>query len=221
MKEFLHKHVVFWKDRTILYHMALSCVMIAMASVLTYSALIYVNNYPTNYVVPDIFLDNIPIVNVSYVFFQGALVFALIVLVIIITEPKFIPFTLESTALFFIIRSFFMILTHLSAPSIEYYKYIEHEHHIRQVLFTVSSGNDLFFSGHTGVPFLLALMFWDHKILRYVFLCFSVLFAIVVLLGHLHYSIDVLSAYFITYAIFHICRELFKKDWALFLKKEF
>jgi membrane-associated phospholipid phosphatase len=62
-------------------------------------------------------------------------------------------------------------------------------------------------------------MFWDNKKLRFLFLGLSVLFAIVVLLGHLHYSIDVLSAYFITFTIFYICKFLFKKDWQLFLKK--
>ena len=76
--------------------------------------------------------------------------------------------------------------------------------------------NDLFFSGHTGIPFLMALMFWNYKPLRYTFLCFSLFFAVVVLLGHLHYSIDVLAAFFITYAIFDICKFFFKKDWALF-----
>jgi len=62
------------------------------------------------------------------------------------------------------------------------------------------------------MPFLLALMFWNNKVLRYVFLGFSILFAVVVLLGHLHYSIDVLSAFFITYTIFDICKFIFKKD---------
>jgi membrane-associated phospholipid phosphatase len=41
-------------------------------------------------------------------------------------------------------------------------------------------------------------------------------FAIVVLLGHLHYSIDVLSAYFITFSVFHLCTFLFRKDWKFF-----
>jgi hypothetical protein len=34
----------------------------------------------------------------------------------------------------------------------------------------------------------------------------------------LHYSIDVLSAFFITYTIFNICKYFFKEDWQLFIK---
>ena len=54
-------------------------------------------------------------------------------------------------------------------------------------------GADLFFSGHTGMPFLLALIFWDWRRVRYMFLFISVACAIIVLAG-LHYSIDVCSA---------------------------
>ena len=74
----------------------------------------------------------------------------------------------------------------------------------------------LFFSGHTGLPFLLALMFWEHKVIRNIFLTFSFTFAIVVLLGHIHYSIDVLSAFFISYGILDVCKFLFKREWKIF-----
>jgi membrane-associated phospholipid phosphatase len=105
-------------------------------------------------------------------------------------------------------------LTHISPfPT---HAMIESAFFNKEVFAGIFTGNDLFFSGHTGIPFLLALIFWKNKTLRIIFLGFSVLFAIVVLLGHLHYSIDVLSAYFITYSIFHICRVFFKKDWKLF-----
>jgi membrane-associated phospholipid phosphatase len=80
----------------------------------------------------------------------------------------------------------------------------------------ISFGGDLFFSGHTGMPFLLALIFWEDKWTRFLFLGFSIMFGIVVLLAHLHYSIDVLSAFFITYTIFHLALYIFKKDRDMF-----
>jgi membrane-associated phospholipid phosphatase len=77
-------------------------------------------------------------------------------------------------------------------------------------------GNDLFFSGHTGAPFLLALIFWRIPPLRYLFLAWSLFFAVIVLLGHLHYTIDVLSAFFITYTIFHMSEFFFKTYQTIF-----
>jgi membrane-associated phospholipid phosphatase len=62
----------------------------------------------------------------------------------------------------------------------------------------------------------MALIFWREKGLRYLFILWSVYMGIVVLLGHLHYSIDVASAYFITYSIFCIAVWLFPKDHKLF-----
>ncbi|MEI8091030.1 MAG: phosphatase PAP2-related protein [bacterium] len=73
-------------------------------------------------------------------------------------------------------------------------------------------GADLFFSGHTGLPFLFALIFWNNKWMRYLFVLTAIYFGAIVLLGHLHYSIDVLSAFFITYTIRHINEFLWKKD---------
>jgi membrane-associated phospholipid phosphatase len=58
----------------------------------------------------------------------------------------------------------------------------------------------------------MALILWDNRLLRYIFLCASVVFGVVVLLGHLHYSIDVFAAFFITYGIYQIATKLFKKE---------
>ena len=77
------------------------------------------------------------------------------------------------------------------------------------------SGNDLFFSGHTGLPFLLALIFWDVPLVRWISIGVSVIFGTAVLLGHLHYSIDVFSAFFITYSVFRMAQYFFAKDWEI------
>jgi len=124
---------------------------------------------------------------------------------------------MKSIAIFTFIRSIFVSITHIGVfPSRVVISSTFAKEAFLNGIFT---GNDLFFSGHTGLPFLLALIFWNNKKLRFIFLAFSVIFAVVVLLGHIHYSIDVLSAYFITFAIFEICKFFFKKDWQLFLSK--
>jgi membrane-associated phospholipid phosphatase len=84
----------------------------------------------------------------------------------------------------------------------------------------LTSGNDMFFSSHTGLPFLMSLIFWGNYRLRIFFILASMILAASVLLGHLHYSIDVFAAYFITYTIFHIAQKFFKQDYELLLKDD-
>lgn len=176
----------------------------------------YAGTYATESVsnpVTDIILSNTRVYDVDAVFVYGSLVLALFIAGIVLSNPKRLPFVLHSLTLFILIRSCFISLTHIAPyPS-----------HAILDLGSVANkfifGGDLFFSGHTGIPFLMALIFWNEKHLRYVFLVWSVLFGTTALLGHLHYTIDVLSAFFITYTIYHIAEKLFKKERALFNKE--
>jgi hypothetical protein len=160
--------------------------------------------------VKDLILDNIPKYNVDLIFIDGAILFYIFVALMTVYSPKKIPYVIKSVSLFILIRSFFIILTHIGP-------YPEHSpFEMNNILNKIIFGGDMFFSGHTGLPFLLALIFWDSKPLRYVFISASAIFAIAVLLGHLHYSIDVFGAYFITYSIYIISRKFFAKDLKLF-----
>jgi len=176
----------------------------------------YVNGLPDT-PVADLILSNIRVYDVGLIFVYGSVLLLFLGLFIGLKWVNYLPFMMKSVALFTLIRSVFVSLTHISAFPTQ--MVIDSTFFTKEVFSGIFTGNDLFFSGHTGLPFLLALMFWDNKKLRFIFLGFSITFAIVVLLGHIHYSIDVLSAYFITFSIFHICKFLFKKDWELFLKK--
>ena len=157
--------------------------------------------------VTDIILDNVPVLDVDGLLGVGALFFGLFLLGTCLVFPKSIPFVLKSVALFILIRSMFIVLTHLG-PSPD--KVVLDD---GVLLARLLSGNDLFFSGHTGLPFLIALLFWDIMSVRVAFLSMSIVFAIGVLVGHLHYSIDVFSAFFITYSIFRIAQRIFPEAW--------
>jgi hypothetical protein len=61
---------------------------------------------------------------------------------------------------------------------------------------------DLFFSGHTGVTFLLLLYVWRLPALRGLMLIGHLLVVASVLLAHLHYTIDIVGAYAIAFALF-------------------
>lgn len=180
----------------------------------------FINDYVTRSIsepVTDIVLSNIRVYEVGWIFVWGAILLTCVGAFVIFKKVNYAPFVIKSVALFTLIRSVFVSLTHISPFPVR--ATINSVFFNKEVFNGIFTGNDLFFSGHTGIPFLLALIFWEHKTLRIIFLSFSFMFALVVLLGHLHYSIDVLSAFFITFSIFNICKVLFKKDLQLFLKK--
>ena len=166
----------------------------------------YANAHEGN-AVTDLLLDHLPVVDVDFFYIQGFAIFILFVFAVALYEPKNIPFLTKSIALFTLIRSAFITLTHIGPfPSTAPLD-------AGRVSGFFNFTGDLFFSGHTGVPFLLALLFWRQTFLRRFFLFASVFFAVIVLLGHYHYSIDVFAAYFITFAIYAIAKKIFPKDF--------
>jgi hypothetical protein len=160
--------------------------------------------------VSDIVLSNVPAFNLDDLFVYGTLVFAAFVFIVALTYPRRLPFMFFTLALFYLIRAGFVTLTHI-APFPERTA-VDFGETIKRYFF----GADLFFSGHTGTPFLLALVFWQDKSLRYLFIGCSLFFACIVLLAHLHYSIDVASAFFISYAIYHLALQAFPWSARLF-----
>jgi len=62
---------------------------------------------------------------------------------------------------------------------------------------------DLFFSGHTATLFILFLVCENH-VLKTIFLAATIIIAVSVILQHVHYTIDVFSALFFSFAIFKI-----------------
>jgi len=207
------RHKFYWLQKSFVFSVLISLLFLTVAFFINQRANNYTAIHASNYVT-DILLDNLPSVDVHLAFSEGAVLFVLILAAILFYDPKYIPFALKSIAVFILIRSFFMILTHLAPPVNEIY--IDPTDFIARL----SSGNDLFFSGHTGLPFLLAFIFWERKSLRYFFFLCSALGGVAVILGHLHYSIDVFSALFISFGIFHICKRLFLKDFQLLDRKD-
>ncbi len=161
--------------------------------------------------VNDLVLSNTPVFDVDAIFVYGPFVVWLLVIYLGLRDPRKIPFVLKTVALFIFIRSVFVTLTHIG-PFPDHIIIVTSSHIINNVTF----GGDLFFSGHTGLPFLFALIFYKNMPLRIFFVASSIFFGIIVLLAHLHYSIDVLSAFFITYTIYHLARFMFKEDERMF-----
>ena len=163
--------------------------------------------------VGDLFLDWLPFFHLDLLLIQGVVLLWAGVTLLIAKRPAHILFTLKAVAVFIIIRAFFINLTHMGI----------YPQDVLSPHFTIGSGvynhltfqGNFFFSGHTGMPFLMALIFWPEKPWRYFFLAVSAVLAVAVLLAHVHYSIDVFASPFITYSIFCMTRHLFYEDYLL------
>ena len=66
----------------------------------------------------------------------------------------------------------------------------------------ISLTKDLFFSGHTATTGLLLLYVWPFRTLRWLMLAAHLLVVASVFLSHLHYAIDVVGAWAITFSVF-------------------
>ncbi len=163
--------------------------------------------------VRDIFLDNLPLVNLSPVIVGGAIVLWVFAWVLLIVKPNYLIFSTKAIALYIISRAFFFSLTHVGPYPLHYSPSAANDGY--RLYHLVTFQGNFFYSGHTAFPFLLALIFWDKKYLRYVFLFLTVFFGASVLLAHVHYSIDVFAAPFIVYGMYVITAKLFPRDYAL------
>jgi hypothetical protein len=213
MRTLVHRYLSLWSDRRARYTTLAAMLVLAYCGfVLQPMAVEFATTHASN-PVEDLILSNIPVFNVAGIFVYGMFVLIAVITVQCLLHPNRIAFTLYALALFILIRSIFVSLTHLG-PSLE-----QAVGNFSPGIDAAFFGADLFFSGHTGAPFLMALMYWHDAKLRYFFLLWSLMFGTIVLLGHFHYSIDVLAAFFITYGIYHICLAIFPRERALFLKE--
>lgn len=200
-------------SKTRYYASLLEAVILFIVSIyVTHHASLYAENKASG-PVDDIILSNTRVYDFEFLFVYFAIFLALFVVVLCLRFRKAAPFLIKSVSLFIIIRSIFVSLTHIGPFPLK----LELE---SKLLNFITSGNDLFFSGHTGLPFLIALIFWDHLYIRILFLTSAVVLGASALLAHLHYSIDVFAAFFITYAIYHMARKFFKKDFEFFVLDE-
>ncbi len=185
--------------------------LLGLSMIFQYYSGIYSMDHSSRFV-GDLFLSNLPVVNMDMVIINGALFMVLLSVVLVIAKPKYLLFAIKAAALFIAIRSFFVVITHLGV----YPGQIVPGHSLTDRVY-VGLGLEAgyFFSGHTGLPFLMALVFWNRRFWRYLYFILSAVFGVSVLLAHVHYSIDVFAAPFMAYGIFKMAQYLFPKDYEL------
>lgn len=188
---------------------AMALLLLLASLVVNYFAGLYATERASS-PVADLILSNTRAYDVDAIFVYGALAFWVGMACVFFMDLRLVPFALKSIALFTVIRSFFISLTHIG-PFLEQ-PIADPGSFIHRFTF----GGDLFFSGHTGLPFLMALIFWHNRPLRLICIVASAVFATAALLGHYHYSIDVFAAYLITDSIARLAQMAFPADLRLF-----
>jgi membrane-associated phospholipid phosphatase len=172
----------------------------------------FVGFYAGNYVdkvcsnaVSDLILDRLPATDLGLLFIYGYIaIISILFLYPLFFKIRELHIVISQFSLVFLIRSFFIILTHMKMPP-----------EIIPVTWPtlispIAFNNDLFFSGHVATAFLGFLLFKESKI-KWFFLIASLLMGFTVLGMHQHYSIDVFAAFFITYGSYKIGHWFFSK----------
>lgn len=175
----------------------LASVLALVALLADYSCGTYVTATP-GAKVPDLILDRLPSLDLSFLFIYGYMA----LLVAMFCYPLFwrvrmLHVVIFQFSLLLTLRSLFMLFTHLETPAGSV------PVHFPGVFSNLYFENDMFFSGHTAMPFLGFYLFRPSRF-RYVFLVGAVVMGAVVLLMHVHYSIDVLAAFFMTYCSYQM-----------------
>ena len=187
-------------------------ILLGLAVVFQFYASAYSSRVPSNSV-PDLLLGILPVVNVNFLIVEGALAAIAGTILLLLFKPNYLIFTLKAAAIFIATRAVFVSVTHLGIYPGQIGP--DPTGFFDNIYTGLGLEAGFFFSGHTGLTFLMALIFWKEKFWRYMYLIICVSFGIGVLLAHVHYSIDVLAAPYITYSIFVMSRYFFKEDYAL------
>ena len=212
MQDTIRLYCTLFGNRAYLRSICEGAVFLAASGIAIFAAVSYATVHASNHVT-DFVLSRVGPFNVRFLFIYGTFTALVITAGLLAWRPNRLPFALKAMALFLLVRAVFVSLTHMAPSPID-------PQQPAPFLNSIFYGGDLFFSGHTGLPLLAALGFWHIPQWRMFYLALTAFFAAVVLLGHYHYSIDVLAALFITHGVFQISCWLFGRDYALFRSSE-
>lgn len=155
----------------------------------------YISSGNTLPMLSDLILDKLPVIDVSLIYDIVSLIPIILTIIYIIHRKDFnrIPFFLLMIGFFYIIRGIFIVLTPFGNPPM---------FNGSDPLFHGFSNYELgvYPSGHAGNVFLLLLLVKDRGYKWLIGICLIIVI-MALFLAHGHYSIDILSGLFFSYAI--------------------
>ena len=143
----------------------------------------------------DLILDNLPYMDISFIYDIFCIFPVMLLLIYIVHRKEYdrLPLFLLMIGIFYIVRGIFIVLTPFGNPPL---------FNGTDSIFKGFSKFELgvYPSGHTGNVFMIFLLIKDKFYKRLVLFCLVVIIA-ALFLARSHYSIDVLSGLFFSYAI--------------------
>jgi membrane-associated phospholipid phosphatase len=167
----------------------------------------YISQGKTLPMLSDLILDKLPVIDVSLIYDIVALIPIILSFVYIFHKKayKSIPFFLLMVGIFYIVRGVFIVLTPFgNPPSFNGSDPLFHGFTNYEV--------GVYPSGHTGVVFMLLLLLKDRIYSWIIGVCLVIVICSL-FLAHAHYSIDILSGIFFSYAI----RSYGEKHFSMFI----
>lgn len=166
---------------------------------LNFASETYLHNYmsegKTLPMLSDLILDNLPFYNVSFIYDIFCLFPVLFVLIYIVHRKDYnrIPVFFLLVGLFYVVRGVFIVLTPFGNPPM---------FNGTDSIFKGFSKYELgvYPSGHTGNIFMMFLLVKDSVYKKLILTCLVVV-VVALFLARGHYSIDILSGLFFSYAI--------------------
>ncbi len=182
------------KSKMFLFNLGASLILFSLALLLVKKVGLYAETLPSP-ALPDFLHSLFPPINVIFLATFGFLAVQLIFwLYFILWRPDRLPYALRVYAVFLIFRSVFIFATNFGAPAAR----IDDIPLLNFLFSGLYFTKDLFPSGHTALPFLGYLIIKD-KFLKYFMLFWSIVMGASVIMLHVHYTIDVLGAFFVSY----------------------
>jgi hypothetical protein len=172
---------------------------IVAGAVMNFASETYLHNYmsegKTLPMLSDLILDHLPFYNVSLIYDIFCLVPLVLVLVYFVHKKDYdrIPLFMVMSGIFYIVRAIFIVLTPFGNPPM---------FNGSDPLFHGFSNFELgvYPSGHTGNVFLMYLLVKDKGYKSLILFCLAIVI-VALFLARGHYSIDILSGLFFSYAI--------------------
>lgn len=205
---FLHNK--YYRNEFIISLITLAAVLFVLANFLNF------NESRNGVMLPDPILQIFKAVDLTWLTFGLIYLSIITILSTIVMNPEKLVFTIQCYSLLLVIRMIMMYLIPLNPPEgmISLNDPFVQFFGTGQIL-----TKDLFFSGHTATIFLFYLVS-EKKIFRILFLFATIMVGASVLLQHVHYTIDVVSAPIFSYLSYRLVYLLQTKKLKLSLIKE-